>query len=95
MAKVDEVGSWSRKKLKLLSEYVIAYTSIMNSPSVRKWCTGCYYIDAFAGSVTPWDKEMQQYIDGSPRVALNTSPGFDGYPTTAGEDIKCWDHRCH
>ena len=92
MAKVDEVGSWSRKKLKLLSEYVIAYTSIMNSPSVRK---GCYYIDAFAGSVTPWDKEMQQYIDGSPRVALNTSPGFDGYPTTAGEDIKCWDHRCH
>lgn len=79
MAKVDEIGAWSRKKLNLLGEYLAAYTSIMNTPKVRSWCTGCYYIDAFAGSVTPWDKEMQQYIDGSPLVALNTSPDFDGY----------------
>ena len=79
MAKVDEIGPWSRKKLELLSEYLVAYTSIMNTANVRKWCSGCYYIDAFAGSVTPWDREVQQYIDGSPRVALNTSPGFDEY----------------
>ena len=79
MAKVDEIGPWSRKKLELLSEYLVAYTSIMNTPKVRKWCTGCFYIDAFAGSVTPWDREMQEYIDGSPRVALKTDPCFDGY----------------
>lgn len=79
MVKVDEIGPWSRKKLKLLSEYLVAYTSIMNTPRIQSWCEGCYYIDAFAGSVTPWDKEMQQYIDGSPRVALKTFPSFDGY----------------
>lgn len=79
MAKVDEIGAWSRKKLELLGKYLVAYTSIMNTPRVKNWCEGCFYIDAFAGSVTPYDKEMQQYIDGSPRVALNTYPGFDGF----------------
>jgi three-Cys-motif partner protein len=79
MATVDEIGPWSRKKLELLGKYLVAYTSIMNTPKIQSWCEGCYYIDAFAGSVTPWDREMQQYIDGSPKVALKTYPSFNGY----------------
>ncbi len=80
MSKVDDIGPWSRKKLELLGKYLAAYSSIMSiQRDTRKWCKGYYYIDAFAGSVTPWDKELQQYIDGSPRVALNTTPSFSGY----------------
>ena len=79
MTSVDEIGPWSRKKLELLGKYLVTYTSIMNTPKVRSWCTGCHYIDAFAGSVTPFDKDAQQYIDGSPRVALKTAPCFDSY----------------
>ncbi|MFP5221859.1 MAG: three-Cys-motif partner protein TcmP [Acidobacteriota bacterium] len=84
MAKVDEIGIWSREKLLLLNEYLGAYANIMNTqrPSPGKpsgWLKAVHYIDAFAGSVTPWDKEAQEYIDGSPLVALKTVPGFDRY----------------
>jgi three-Cys-motif partner protein len=77
MAKSDTVGKWSLDKLQCLKEYLEAYSSIMHTQ--RSWLKGHYYIDAFAGSVTPWDRDSQEYIDGSPLVALKIEPQFDGY----------------
>lgn len=75
---IDKLGPWSLQKLQLLEKYLRAYAIILNrakSKGIRK----IHYIDAFAGSVTPMDRETQQYIDGSPRVALQIKPSFDKF----------------
>jgi three-Cys-motif partner protein len=82
--KVDAIGPWSKEKLTLLKEYLAAYTSILNRkrsspPKPDEWPRAIIYIDAFAGSVTPWDKEAQEYIAGSPVVAISTVPNFDEF----------------
>lgn len=79
MARLDEVGPWTQEKLDLLEAYLKTYTSIMNTDRVRAWCSGRHYIDAFAGSVTPFSKEEMRYIDGSPLIALKTTPGFHSF----------------
>ena len=86
--KPDEIGPWSKDKLNLLQKYLDAYAHIMGS---QEWCCGYHYIDAFAGSVYPKlksnvpaaqgrftiiESEQEQYIEGSPKRALRTTPPF-------------------
>lgn len=73
---VDELGPWSVEKLDILSEYLAAYTRIMNA---QGWCRGFYYVDAFTGTLTPWDRDNEEYLLGSPLRALETTPSFSGY----------------
>jgi three-Cys-motif partner protein len=82
----DIIGRWSEEKLRLLAQYLKAYSVIMNNqktpnnPTGKPWLREYYYIDAFAGSVRPRAKEDEQrYIDGSPLRALQTEPKFDAY----------------
>jgi len=81
----DIIGRWSEGKLKLLADYLKAYSVIMNNqktpnnPTGRPWLKAYYYIDAFAGSVRPKAKDEERYIEGSPLRALQTEPRFDGY----------------
>jgi three-Cys-motif partner protein len=81
----DVIGRWSEEKLELLARYLKAYSDIMNNqktannPTGRPWLRSYYYVDAFAGSVTPIAKDEQRYIEGSPLRALQTEPKFDGY----------------
>jgi len=79
MAKVDSVGRWSVSKLEMLREYLAAYTSILTTEKNRKWCSGCHYVDAFAGSVAPIYKDSDDIINGSPLVALTTEPQFKSF----------------
>lgn len=75
----DIIGIWSEEKLDLLAKYLKAYSIIMNEQK-KSWLRAYYYIDAFAGSIRPRAKEDEQrYIDGSPLLALQTEPQFDGY----------------
>ncbi len=75
----DIIGRWSEDKLDLLAKYLKAYSVIMNEQK-KKWLSAYYYIDAFAGSVSPRAKDDERrYIDGSPIRALLTEPRFDGY----------------
>jgi len=69
----DEVGQWSIDKLKLLEKYLHAYTTILTN---QQWCRALHYIDAFAGAGTAIDRETQEFLDASPRVAVNTDPPF-------------------
>lgn len=43
----NKVGPWAHEKLKCLSDYLTAYTKILNN---QTWCSGYFYIDAFAGA---------------------------------------------
>jgi three-Cys-motif partner protein len=63
-------GFWTEHKLSMLSEYLTAFTTASKrSPSTL-------YLDLFAGRVRNISRTTGKTIDGSPRVALNTSPPF-------------------
>lgn len=79
IAKIDEIGLWSRDKLTMLKKYLDAYVSILSSEKGKKFCKEFHYIDAFAGATEHIDRETGEYVDGSPRVALKTKPHFTSY----------------
>jgi len=76
----DEIGIWSEVKLAIIREYASAYAKILDAtrrdkiPSLR-WL----YIDAYAGPGVHLSKRTGQMVEGSPLIALNTSPPFSEY----------------
>jgi three-Cys-motif partner protein len=76
----DEIGIWSEVKLAIIEEYASAYATIMEAsrrdriPSLR-WI----YIDAYAGPGYHVSRTSGELVEGSPRIALNTSPPFHEY----------------
>jgi three-Cys-motif partner protein len=76
----DEIGIWSEVKLAIVKEYASAYAKILDKnrrefiPSLR-WL----YIDAFAGPGVHVSKTTGQFVDGSPLIALKTTPPFSEY----------------
>lgn len=68
---IPERGSWTRLKLGLLQEYLVAFVTATKYKAPER-----YYIDAFAGPGTNRLRETQEYFDGSPRVALQVEPPF-------------------
>jgi three-Cys-motif partner protein len=83
-------GSWTEDKLGLVHKYLPAYTTALKNQSFH-----LYYIDAFAGTGYRTLKEsedssqlmfpemfepgVQEFLDGSARVALEVEPRFDQY----------------
>jgi three-Cys-motif partner protein len=76
----DEINIWSEVKLAIIKEYASAYARIMDAqrreriPSLR-W----FYIDGYAGSGHHVSKTSGELVDGSPLIALNTTPPFHEY----------------
>ena len=64
---LDVVGYWTEIKLKILSEYASAYSTILQAQSAIKHFS---YIDGFAGAGTHISEATHQEIDGSPTIAL-------------------------
>ena len=96
-------GSWTSKKLEVISRYLSAYTTALKNTSFRKG-----YIDAFAGTgyraarngreedgrdqlALPdlAQAEPQQFLDGSARLALQTDPRFDKYIFIESKTERC------
>jgi three-Cys-motif partner protein len=76
----DEIGIWSEVKLAIIKEYATAYSRILNATrreSIRslQWL----YIDAFAGPGFHLSKTTGELVDGSPLIALKTTPPFSEY----------------
>jgi three-Cys-motif partner protein len=83
-------NSWTDKKLAMLAKYLPAYTTALKKQPFR-----LAYIDAFAGTgyrtlksepsgselMFPElaDREAQQFLKGSAKIALETNPPFDKY----------------
>lgn len=72
---IDEVGYWTEMKLNILREYAHAYSTILNKHDYLEYA----YIDGFAGAGAHKARRTGEEIDGSPVVALNTSPTFSEY----------------
>lgn len=76
----DVIGIWSEVKLAIIKEYASAYATILDAtrrdkiPSLR-WL----YIDAYAGPGVHLSKRTGQMVEGSPLIALSTSPPFSEY----------------
>lgn len=93
-------GEWTEQKLRILSGYLEFYLQ-----ALKNFRFDLYYIDGFAGaghrkvrSVEPIDllwpaeigeNEVQEYRDGSARIALNLDPGFDRYVFIESDSRKC------
>ena len=83
-------GDWTMEKLERVRKYLVAYTTIMKDKPFR-----FAYIDAFAGTgyrthkqddnpnelmfpeIT--EQEVQDFLDGSARIALQVQPKFQKY----------------
>ena len=90
MARHNFGGSWTSEKLERVRKYLVAYATIM-----RKFHFRFAYIDAFAGTgyrtlkesdnatelMLPdmFEDEVQEFLNGSARVALEVTPRFDKY----------------
>ena len=84
-------GNWTVEKLEHVRKYLVAYTTIMNKQPFR-----FAYIDAFAGTgyrILKQDEnpnelmfpeiaeqEVQEFLDGSARIALQVQPRFQKSP---------------
>jgi three-Cys-motif partner protein len=80
VAEFDEIGIWSEVKLAIIREYASAYARILDATrrdriSSLKWL----YIDAYAGPGMHLSKTTREVVDGSPQIALKTSPPFSEY----------------
>ncbi|MGC1782388.1 MAG: three-Cys-motif partner protein TcmP [Acidobacteriaceae bacterium] len=76
----DEIGIWSEVKLAIIKKYATAYSTILDATrreSVHslRWL----YIDAFAGPGVHLSKTTGEIVDGSPLIALKTTPSFSEY----------------
>ena len=86
-------GDWTERKLKMIEEYLRAYTTVLENQPFRK-----SYIDAFAGTGYRAERNTsrtggtdrlllpelaeegpQKLLEGSVRRALRTTPAFDDY----------------
>jgi three-Cys-motif partner protein len=80
MVEYDEIGIWSEVKLAIIKDYASAYAKILDGtrrdqiPSLR-WL----YIDAYAGPGIHLSRTTGQAVEGSPLIALNTTPPFSEY----------------
>jgi len=83
-------GDWTQEKLERVRKYLVAYATIMNRQKFRY-----AYIDAFAGTgyrdlkldeekniaLFPevFEKDSQEFLEGSARIALQVRPRFTKY----------------
>lgn len=87
-------GDWTEEKLKRLSKYLHAYTTIFTGNVKARWYRTTY-MDGFAGTLyrqeaglkerepalfeLAHDEDAQEYKKGSAVIALETEPSFDRY----------------
>lgn len=96
-------GDWTEAKLRVLGDYLAAYTTALKNQPFKKG-----FIDAFAGTgyrtarlgeaeddTGPLlfpdlaDEEPQQLLDGSARIALRTEPPFDSFVFIEKRGERC------
>ena len=92
-------GDWTTEKLERVRKYLSAYTTIMKDRNFR-----FAYIDAFAGTGYRTDRqdtnpselmfpeiaeqEVQRFLDGSARIALQVQPKFQNYILIEKDDNR-------
>jgi len=73
----DRIGYWSEIKHAIIREYASAYSKILSTR--RNPTLHHVYIDAFAGPGQHFSKDKQEFVPGSPLIALAIDPPFKEY----------------
>jgi three-Cys-motif partner protein len=73
----DQIGYWTEVKHAIISDYGSAYSKILSTRTNPPFHH--VYIDAFAGPGTHFSKDKQEFVPGSPTIALSISPPFREY----------------
>jgi three-Cys-motif partner protein len=89
-------GNWTNTKLEILKKYLGAYATILQKTPFK-----FAYIDAFAGTgyikdkskpsknnLIEYDKQAQEYLKGSVKIALESEPKFHKYLFIELDDKK-------
>lgn len=96
-------GSWTSRKLDVLARYLEAYATALSRQTFRKGFVDAFagtgYRDARRAADTPEsqtllfpdlaEKEPQELLDGSARLALKTEPPFDRYVFIDSNPAHC------
>lgn len=83
VATIDEVGSWTETKLKIIEAYAKEYSKILANNHLYY-----IYVDGFAGAGKHFRKGSNTIISGSPKRVLDIIPPFNEYHFVEIEDIK-------
>lgn len=75
----DEIGIWSEVKLAIIKDYASAYARILDATHRRIPSLRWLYIDAYAGPGVHLSRTTKSVVDGSPQIALKTTPSFSEY----------------
>jgi three-Cys-motif partner protein len=90
--KDNSVGPWAKEKLDALGQYLNFYTTVLKKQG--HWLKGTFFVDAFAGPglskirkkikaaslfFPEEEPEQEEYLKGSPRVALEIANPFSSY----------------
>lgn len=76
----DEIGIWSEVKLAIIKDYASAYAKILDKTRREQISRLRFqYIDAFAGPGIHLSRTTGAMVEGSPLIALNTTPPFSQY----------------
>jgi three-Cys-motif partner protein len=90
--KDNSVGPWAKEKLDALRQYLDYYTKVLKKQG--HWLKGTFFVDAFAGPglskvrkkakaaslfFPEEEPEQEEYLKGSPRVALEIPNPFSSY----------------
>ncbi len=70
----DEIGDWSERKIKIVSDYAKPFSTIMASQGFRS-----FYIDGFSGGGVHIRKETGERVLSTARRILEIQPPFDSY----------------
>lgn len=90
--KDNSVGPWAKEKLDALAQYLNFFTTVLKKQG--HWLKGTFFVDAFAGPglskvrkrakaaslfFPEEEPEQEEYLKGSPRVALEINNPFSSY----------------
>lgn len=71
----DKLGEWSERKIRIVSKYATAYSTILST----QWRLKHYYIDGFTGGGEAVSRETGATVETTARRILAIEPPFVGY----------------
>lgn len=80
----DEIGAWSEQKIRIVSKYAQAYSTILsNQPRLKH-----YYVDGFTGGGIALRKVTKEPVETTAKRILALEPPFVGYHLIDADPAK-------
>lgn len=80
----DEIGAWSEQKIRIVSKYAQAYSTILSAQPRLKH----YYVDGFTGGGIALRKVTKEPVETTAKRILAIEPPFVGYHLIDADEAK-------